>query len=113
MSPEDTIRMQHMLDAAEEVAEFIGGTSFEDFCKNRLLVNGVVRCLEVVGEAAAQVTPDCKKNHGEIQWRDIVSMRNRLIHAYFDVNHEVVWQTSKNDVPMLIAQLKKILASAV
>ena len=108
MSPEDTIRLQHMLDAAQEVGEFVGDSSFEEFCKNRLLVNGVVRSLEVIGEAAAQLSAELKQSLKEIPWRDIVSMRNRLVHAYFDIDYNVVWRTVKNDVPMLIGQLKLV-----
>lgn len=109
MKPEDTIRLQHMLDAAREVEEFVGDSSFDAFCDNRLLVNAVVRSLEVLGEAAAQVSAELKNSLKEIPWRDIVSMRNRLIHAYFDINYQVVWRTVKNDVPMLVAQLQVIL----
>ena len=112
MSPEDRVRLQHMLDAAQEVRDFMGAHSYDDFCENRLLVNGVVRSLEVIGEAAAQISPELKKNSSEIPWRDIVSMRNRLIHAYFDINYKVVWRTAKEDVPMLIEQLKRILEQA-
>ena len=97
-----------MLDAAREVGEFVGDSSFEEFCKNRLLVNGVVRSLEVIGEAAAQLSAELKQSLKEIPWRDIVSMRNRLVHAYFDIDYNVVWRTVKNDVPMLIGQLKLV-----
>ena len=69
MSPEDRVRLQHMLDAAQEVREFMGAHSYDDFCENRLLVNGVVRSLEVIGEAAAQISPELKKNSSEIPWR--------------------------------------------
>ena len=95
MSPEDRIRLQHMLDAAQEAEGFVANSSFDAFCDNRLLANGVVRSLEVIGEAAAQVSSEQKDSLKEIPWRDIVSMRNRLIHAYFDINYNVVWRTVK------------------
>jgi uncharacterized protein with HEPN domain len=101
-----------MLDAAQEVEGFVANSSFDEFCENRLLANGVVRSLEVIGEAAAQVSAELKDSLKEIPWRDIVSMRNRLIHAYFDINYNVVWRTVKNDVPKLAAQLKLILGQA-
>ena len=109
MKPEDRIRLQHMLDAAREIEGFVGNSSFGEFLDNRLLVNGVVRSLEVIGEAAAQVSAELKNDLIDIPWRDIVSMRNRLIHAYFDINYQVVWRTVKNDLPTLVAQLKPLL----
>jgi len=109
MSPEDRIRIQHMLDAAQEACEFLGDTSFADFKRNRLLINGLVRSIEVIGEAASQVSSEFRASHGKIPWRDIISMRNRLVHAYFDVDYSVVWRTVKDDLPQFIKQLKEIL----
>ena len=109
MKPEDKVRIQHMLDAAHEVFEFTGDVSFDDFKKSRLLVNAVVRSLEVLGEAASQMSSEFRERHREIQWRDIISMRNRLIHAYFDIDYQVVWRTVKEDLPELIKQLRQIL----
>jgi len=109
MKPEDRVRVQHMLDAAQEACEFMGGVSFEDLKRSRLLTNAVVRSLEVLGEAAAQITPEFRESNGWIPWRDIIAMRNRLIHAYFDINYAVVWRTVKEDLPQFIKLLKQIL----
>ena len=109
MRPDDRIRLQHMLDAAQEAEGFVANSSFDAFCDNRLLANGVVRSLEVIGEAAAQVSSEQKDSLKEIPWRDIVSMRNRLIHAYSDIDLNVLWKTVLEDLPPLIAELEKIV----
>lgn len=87
----------------------MGEVSFEEFKNNRLLANGIVRSFEVIGEAASQMSSEWRESHGQIPWRDIISMRNRLVHACFDINYSVVWRTVKEDLPQFIKQLKKII----
>jgi uncharacterized protein with HEPN domain len=108
----DIIRIRHMLDASVEASEFLGAASLEGLKTNRMLANAIVRSLEVVGEAANQVSQDFKVKHQEIEWQVIVGMRNRLIHAYFDIDFLVVCSTVHNDLPPLIVQLKSILANS-
>lgn len=109
---DDITRVRHMLDASVEASEFLGAVSLEGLKTNRVLANAIVRSLEVVGEAARQVSQDFKDKHPEIEWLVIVGMRNRLIHAYFDIDFLVVWSTVHNDLPPLIIQLKSILANS-
>lgn len=109
MKSDDLIRVRHMLEAAEEARGFLGTTPFEEFKKNRLMVNGIVRSLEVIGEAAANITEETKNVHSQIEWPVIVGMRNRLIHAYFDVDYHIVWKTVNENLPPLIDKLKNIL----
>lgn len=87
---EDFTRIRHMLESSLEACGFPGDMTFEAFRNNRLMGNAVVRSLEVVGEAASQVTQTFKDEHPTIEWRVIVGMRNRLIHAYFDIDYWVV-----------------------
>lgn len=98
-----------MLESSQEACQFLGDNSFESFCNNRLLLNAVIRSLEIVGEAAVQISQEFKEKHSQIEWRIIIAMRNRLIHAYFDVNEMVVFKTVKDDLPVLIEQLESIL----
>jgi len=84
--PDDITRIRHMLESSLEAREFIGDTTFDDFKKNRMLVNAIVRSLEVVGEAARQITQAFKDAHPDVEWRVVIGMRNRLVHAYFDIN---------------------------
>lgn len=108
--PDDIARVHHMLESSIEATEFLGEIVFKDFQKNRMLGNAIVRSLEVVGEAASQISQNFKDEHPEIEWKVIVGMRNRLIHAYFDIDYWVVWQTIHQDLPPVIENLKKILS---
>ena len=74
-----------------------------------MLVLSLIRELEIIGEAASKVSPEVRSENRAIPWEDIVGMRNRLIHAYFDINLDVVWKTATNDLRSLKAELEKIL----
>ena len=111
MPEPDRVRMQHMLDAAGEAAGFIRGKSRADLDGDRLLALGLVKCVEILGEAASRVSAEARDRHSQIPWRDIVGMRNRLIHAYFDVDLDQVWNTVTGDLPPLAAELEEILAA--
>lgn len=104
----DKIRFQHMLDASQAAVSHLANMSREDLDCNRLLLNGVVRELEILGEAASQVSQSKRNQYSHLPWRQMIGMRNRLIHAYFDVNHDTIWLVVKESLPSLIDQLSKI-----
>jgi len=79
---------------------------------DRQLVLSLVKSIEIIGEAAANVTAESRAALPHIPWRDIISMRNRLIHAYFDINLDILWKTVIEDLPPLLAELKKIVKTA-
>lgn len=83
----DYIRFQHMLDAPQAAVSHLLGKHKEDLDNNRLLLNGVVRELEILGEAASQVTKTVRAQYVLLPWKEMIGLRNRLIHAYFDVNN--------------------------
>ena len=112
MPPSDLVRLQHMLDAAREAVVFGTGRAAADLRKDRVLTLALVKCIEIVGEAASKMTVETRAAHAGIPWTDIVGMRNRLIHAYFDVDVERVCDTITADLPPLITQLEQILAGA-
>lgn len=99
-----------MLDAAEEAVSFIVGRRREDLDTDQILALALVRSIEIVGEAGARVSGGGRAEVPDIPWRQIVAMRNRLIHAYFDVDLDVVWRTVKDDLPPLIETLKNALS---
>ncbi len=109
MLRDDEIRLRHMLDAAREAVSFARGRVRADMDTDRQLVLSLVKDIEIIGEAAAQITEAARAELPEIPWRSIVSMRNRLVHAYYDINIDIVWQTVKQDLPALIAQLERIV----
>ncbi|MHB0936025.1 MAG: HepT-like ribonuclease domain-containing protein [Armatimonadota bacterium] len=69
----------------------------------------ILHAVEIIGEAAAKVSPEYRSSHPEIPWRDIVGMRNHLVHAYFDIDIPLTWKTVTEDIPQLIETLKKLL----
>lgn len=111
MPKNDLIRLQHMLDAAEEVVELAGGKSRHDIESERMLNLSLVRLVEVVGEAANRVSPEGQAKYASIPWLQIIGMRNRLIHGYDNVDFDILYQTVIEDLPYLIAELEKTLAS--
>ncbi|MGH8480032.1 MAG: HepT-like ribonuclease domain-containing protein [Gammaproteobacteria bacterium] len=94
------------------IADFGRGKVRTDLDDDRLLVLGLLKCIEIVGEAAAHIGPDTKSCYPEIPWADIVGMRNRLVHAYFDIDPDRVWDTLEQDLPPLVDTLEKILAGS-
>jgi uncharacterized protein with HEPN domain len=110
MSNPDIVRVRHMLDAAQEALSFVGEKSRSELDANRMLTLSLVKSIEIVGEAASRVSSAFRETHTEIPWMVIVTMRNRLIHAYFDVDLDRVWDTIIDDLPPLIHELKMILS---
>jgi uncharacterized protein with HEPN domain len=111
MLKNDEIRIRHILDAARESVDFSYGQSREDLSRNRMLNLSLVRLLEMIGEAARGLSPTFVTAHPEIPWKKMSGIRDRLIHGYFDVNLDVVWETVTEDLPPLITHLEKILGS--
>ena len=111
MSKADRVRLQHMLDSARESIALSQGRSRADLDKSRMLTLALVKSMEIVGEAASKVSSDTRAGTPAIPWADIVGMRNRLIHAYFDIDLDRVWDTVTDDIPPLIAELERVLAS--
>jgi len=108
MSKDDWVRLRHMLDAANEALGFARGKTRKDLGSDRQLILSLVKCIEIVGEAAARVSEPTRAKCPEIPWTSIVGMRNRLIHGYYDIDLDRVWDTIKDDLPPLIAALKRI-----
>lgn len=108
MKQPDTIRVQHMLSAARDALNFTKGISRNDLGRNRILTLAVIKCIEIIGEAASKVSKESQEECPDIPWLDIINMRNRMIHAYFDVNLDIVWATLNQDLPTLIKSLENI-----
>lgn len=105
----DYIRLQHMLDASQAAVSHLLGKSPEDLNHDRLLLSGVVRELEILGEAASRVSPTIREQFPLLPWREMIGLRNRLIHAYFDVNNQTIWLVVRESLPLLISQVEEIL----
>ena len=90
MRAEDVARIRHMIDAAETVGQFMSGRQRPDLDSDRMLLFAVVRAIEVVGEAAGKVSEETRATSHDSPWGAIVSMRNRLIHGYDSVDHDIL-----------------------
>lgn len=102
------VLLQHILDAANEACSFATGRSREELDTDRQLQHSLVRCIEIIGEAASRVDVSFQRKHPEIPWAEMTAMRNRLIHAYFDIDLNVVWTTVQSELPKLITQIEKM-----
>jgi uncharacterized protein with HEPN domain len=109
MHKDDAIRLRHMLDAAQEAIEFAQGHTRAHLDGDRKLVLALVKDIEIIGEAAYQVSPTTRRQLPGIPWDDIIGMRHRLVHAYFDINLDILWRTVQDDLPPLLVKLRGIL----
>ncbi len=98
-----------MLENVEKALSFVQGMDYDGFCTDDKAVYAVIRAFEIIGEAARQIPENVRQSHPEIQWREIAAMRNKLTHEYFGVNTKVIWRTVREDLPIIIPLLKKIL----
>ena len=112
MQPKDRIRLQHMLDASRKAVEFCAGKNEAGLATDEKLTLAVVRLVEIIGEAAKNVSSDIKQTTPGIPWREIAGTRDRLIHGYFDVDLGVLGKIVMEDLPALNKQLEALLAQA-
>ena len=111
MPKSDVVRLRHMLDAAHSAVRHAGAHSRIDLGADDLLLHGILHLLLVLGEAATRVSEEERRRTPGIAWRKIIGMRNRLIHGYEDINLDIVWQVLTEDLPPLIVELERILAT--
>jgi len=98
-----------MLDATAAALSFVENRQREDLDQDQMLLFALVRAIEVIGEAASKVGTDSRAELSDIRWSAIVGMRNRLVHAYFDVDRNILWSTVREELPNLRARLSKTL----
>ncbi len=105
----DDIRLRHMLDAANEAVEFAQNSNRQHLAHDRKLTLALVKAIEIIGEAAFQISEETRRQFPDIAWDDIIGMRHRLVHAYFDINLDILWNTVQKDLLPLIEQLHDAL----
>ncbi|HEY4612631.1 MAG TPA: HepT-like ribonuclease domain-containing protein [Bacteroidota bacterium] len=105
----DVIRLRHMLDASRKAILFTKAKSRRDLDVDEQLSLALVRLLEIVGEAATTVTPEGQNRYSTIPWKTVIGTRNRLIHGYYQVNLDVLWQIVSTDLPALVIELQKAI----
>jgi len=105
----DRVRLQHIQDAILEIVSYTTNISFEEFKSNSMIMFASIKQLEIIGEAANNITEHFQKIYNEIEWRTIIGLRNLLVHEYFGIDEEIVWGIIKKDIPKLQEEVKRIL----
>lgn len=109
MPLDDAVRLQHILDAMRSAAKFVENRTQDDLDDDEQLQFALARAIEIVGEAASKLSQDFRDSHPEIPWPLIIGMRNRLVHAYFDIDTEILWITATVSLPELAGKLRPLL----
>ena len=109
MKKDESVYLRHILDAFVQIEFYMDDVSHEEFLQNRLLQDGVIRQLEVMGEAARNLSDDLRNEYPQIPWRQMIGLRNRMAHAYFNVDLQIVWEIVRGDIPDLKEKIKRIL----
>ena len=109
MREPDMVRLRHMLDAASEIGTLTAGMSRDVFTADRVVSLAVTRLLEVLGEAANGVSDEVRGRHVRVPWSQMIAMRNRLIHGYYDLDLDIVWSTVSEDIPPLVRVLEDVI----
>ena len=106
---DDISRLRHILEAAQKAVRYTKNRKRGELDADELLGLGLIRLLEIIGEAAWGVSEQLRDKYPGIAWRQMANMRNRLIHGYFDVNNDLVWETVTIELPPLIIQIKAVI----
>ena len=109
MKRDETVYLQHILDAIARIEEYLYGVDEEMFSQRNLTQDGVIRQLEIIGEAVRHVSEEIRGKYSEIPWEDIAGMRDKLIHDYFGVDIDKVWLTASEDIPTFKANMIKVI----
>lgn len=106
---DDATRLRHMRDAAIEAIEFASDRKRDDLEADRMLTLSLVKDIEIIGEAASKISTNCREKYPQIPWGEVIGMRNRLIHAYFEVDLDIVWEVVTSDLPPLVIELEQAI----
>lgn len=109
MSKNDDAYLHHILDSISKIEDFTEDINEKEFKTNELVQSAVIRKIEIIGEATKQISNKTKDKYPNIPWKDIAGMRDKLIHGYFGVDIDAVWDTIQRDIPKLKKDIEKVL----
>jgi uncharacterized protein with HEPN domain len=102
------VRLYHIIECADEIERALKNKDFETFAADHVLRIAIVKWIEIIGEAAANITKQFKEKHNEINWQGIIGMRNVVVHEYFGIKYELIWETATLHVPEVKKQISII-----
>ena len=106
-----SLYIKDILDAIRDIHEFVGDMEIDEFMDDKKTSMAVIREFEIIGEATKAVPEDIRILYPDIPWKQMAGMRDRLIHAYFDIDYSLVWSTIKNTLPKLAPKLQSVMDS--
>ncbi len=105
----DNVYLAHILAAIEKIEFFVDDYDFDEFITDDMLVDAVIRNFEVIGEASTRLSPKFLENNPDIDFRQAIGFRNRLIHGYEEIDFNFIWYSIKNDLPKMMTQIKLLI----
>lgn len=108
--PRDRERLNHMIEAIDNIFEFINGKSFEMYRNDKVLRFAVIKNIEIIGEAAYLLTKEFKSNHPSIEWEDMIGMRHILVHGYYQIKDDIIWATIETELQPLKEKIVLLLS---
>ena len=111
MKRDSKLFVKDIIDSMESIEKFIGKMTLDELQEDEKTSSAVIRKFEVIGEAVKHIPNKVKEGHKDIQWKSMAGMRDRLIHAYFGIDYNLVWAAIKAEIPKLKPKLKKMLSS--
>ncbi len=105
---ENIVFIKHILDSINAIEDFSKGMSRKELSSNRMKQSAIVREIEVIGEAVKNISDNLKENYSSVPWKEIVGTRDKMIHHYFGVDLDIIWNIVKKDLPKLKLSMEKI-----
>ena len=109
--PRDKERLLHIIEAIDNIFEFVENKSFATYQSDKILRFAVIKNLEIVGEAAYLLTKDFKQKNSSVEWAEIIGMRHILVHGYYQIKDEIVWATIESELLPLKEKVSALLTS--
>ena len=100
--------IKDIIDSVQDIEQFIGEMSYDEFIRDKKTLNAVIRSIEIMGEAAKSIPASIQEMNTDVPWKKMSGMRDKLIHGYFGIDNEILWKTIKEDLPPFLPIIKKL-----